>query len=251
MRYANRFTLAMVLIGILTLMCGCSQPPEEIEILCGNSFRDPMEELARQYEKQTGRHVEMSFGGSEQLLPQVELKAVGDVFVTHDPFMDKTKKTNALLRAVQVGFQAPVLVVRKGNPKKVESFEDLARPGLRVVLPDPEDSTCGQMVFKLLEEKQMKDAVLKNVGNRLVRHHASVANQLKLEVCDAGIMWNGVAHTFRDSLQVVKTPYEYDKETRVYVIGLNYTEQPEALEQFMEFARGKGPEVFAEFGYVK
>jgi ABC-type molybdate transport system substrate-binding protein len=64
-------------------------------------------------------------------------------------------------------------------------------------------------------------------------------------------MWNGVAHTFRGSLQVVKTPYEYDQEIRVYVIGLNYTKQPEALKQFMEFARGKGRDVFAEFGYVK
>ena len=30
-----------------------------------------------------------------------------------------------------------VILVRPGNPKKIESFEDLARPGVRVVHPDP------------------------------------------------------------------------------------------------------------------
>jgi hypothetical protein len=64
-------------------------------------------------------------------------------------------------------------------------------------------------------------------------------------------MWNGVAHTFRDSLEVVKTPYEYDQETRVHIMGLSYTKQGEAVKEFIEFARRRGPEVFAEFGYVK
>jgi ABC-type molybdate transport system substrate-binding protein len=72
-----------------------------------------------------------------------------------------------------------------------------------------------------------------------------------VQTVDAVIMWNGVSHTFRDSLQVVKTPYEYDQEIRVHVMSLNYSKLPEALKQFMEFAKGKAPEVFAEFGYVK
>ena len=92
---------------------------------------------------------------------------------------------------------------------------------------------------------------MKNVGNALFRSHSEVATAIKLGHRDAGVMWNGVAHTFRDSLQVVPAPYEYDEEIRVHIIGLNYSKQPEPVRQFIEFARQKGPTIFAEYGYVK
>jgi ABC-type molybdate transport system substrate-binding protein len=141
--------------------------------------------------------------------------------------------------------------VQKGNPKGLTSIEDLTQPGLKVALTDPQYSTCGEMVFALLEKKGIKEAVLKNVENRLTKGHSTLGNFLKTQTVDAVIMWNGVAHTFRDSLDVVKTPYEYDEEIRVHIIGLSYTKEPEALRQFINFARTKGPDIFAEYGYVK
>ncbi len=92
---------------------------------------------------------------------------------------------------------------------------------------------------------------MKNVENRLTKGHSNLGNFLKIQAVDAVIMWNGVAHTFRDSLDVVKTPYEYDEEIRVHIIGLSYSKEPELLKQFIEFARIRGPEIFAEYGYVK
>ena len=92
---------------------------------------------------------------------------------------------------------------------------------------------------------------MKNVGNRLTKGHSTLGTFLKTKVVDAVIMWNGVAHTFAEALEVVPTPYEYDKEIRVHVISLNYSEQPESLEEFMEFVKDKGPKVFSEHGYVK
>ena len=106
-------------------------------------------------------------------------------------------------------------------------------------------------VQKLLEKKGIKDNVLKNVGNRLTRGHSNIGTFLKTQAVDAGIMWNGVAHTFADSLEIVKTPYEYEQEIRVHIMGLSYTKQAEELRQFMEFARKRGPAIFAEHGYVK
>ncbi|NLF68849.1 MAG: solute-binding protein, partial [Candidatus Anammoximicrobium sp.] len=44
-----------------------------------------------------------------------------------------------------VGVVAPVVAVQKGNPKGLAKFDDLARPGLRVALSNPEYSTCGKM----------------------------------------------------------------------------------------------------------
>jgi ABC-type molybdate transport system substrate-binding protein len=64
-------------------------------------------------------------------------------------------------------------------------------------------------------------------------------------------MWNGVADVFGEDLQIIPTPYEYENEIRVHVIGLNYSKYPEKLKKFFDFVRERGPAVFAEHGYVK
>jgi molybdate transport system substrate-binding protein len=224
---------------------------EPITILCGSSFRPPMEKITKMYEKETGGRTELSFGGSEDHLPNVKTKSAGDVYVTHSPYQQYTQEAGALLREVKVGFLAPVLVVPKGNPKGIKKIEDLAKPGLQVILTNPEFSTCGEMTFALLEKKGIKDAVLENVGNAMFKHHSEVGNKMKLGLGDAAIMWNGVANNFLDAIDIVPVPYEYDEEIVVSVMGLSYTKHPKQVQKLLDFVEANGKEVFKEFGYVK
>jgi molybdate transport system substrate-binding protein len=165
--------------------------------------------------------------------------------------MDKTEEFGAMLRWVRVGYLAPALVVPKGNPKKIEKIEDLAKPGLQVLLNNPEYSTCGEMVYALLEKKGIKDQVLANVGNALFKHHSEIGTKLQLGFGDAGIMWNGVAHNFQDAIDVVPVPYEYAHEVRVGAIGLSYSSKKDLVEAFLKFTEQHGEKAFTEFGYVK
>jgi len=240
----------------LVIVAGCDKKgtedkKTELVLLCGSSFVEPAEELCAGFTAEAGIEIVSTVAGSEDFLPLVKTGQKGDILITHDPYLDETHKAGALLDSVQVGFVAPVLAVQKGNPKNIRSIEDLTREGLKVGLSDPKYSTCGEMVFALLEKKGIKGAVLKNVENRLTKGHSTLGTWLKTGMVDAVIMWNGVANTFKDSLDIVKTPYEYDTEIRVHVIGLNYSKQPEALRRFIDFTRKKGPAIFAEHGYVK
>ncbi|GAB6164104.1 molybdate ABC transporter substrate-binding protein [Thermostilla marina] len=254
----------MLVLGAL-MLAGCPKPDQtaqqgegesaaktELLILCGTSFRPPTEKLVEMFEKEhPDIDVLLSFGGSEDHLPHVQAKAQGDLYVTHDPYMQYTEEAGAMLRWVQVGYLCPVLVVQKGNPKNIQSIEDLTKEGIQVALPNPDYSTCGEMVFALLEKKGIKDAVLKNVGNAMFRSHADIGKQLKLGHADAGIMWNGVANEYLDAIDIVPTPYEYDEQIRVGVIGLSYTKHPDEVEAFLKFAEEHGQEVFKESGYLK
>ena len=224
---------------------------EPLTVLCGSSFRPPLEALVEGFTAETGAEVEISFGGSEELLPQVKIGKEGDVFITHDPYLDYTDEAGALLDAVHVGFVAPVLVVAKGNPKGIASINDLAKPGIEVALPNPEYSTCGEMLFALLEKKGMKDAVVANAEGAMFRSHSETGNALKLGTREAGVMWNGTANTFKDDLDIVQTPYEYDETIKVWIIGLGYSDQPDAVMAFLDYAREHGTEKFADHGYVK
>jgi molybdate transport system substrate-binding protein len=254
----------LLLAIAVILIPGCKKPRKaetqednremegkEILVLCGGSFRPPMEQLAKAFERKSGAKVLLSFGQSEDLLPQVRLGKTGDVFVSHDPYRDYVVEAEAHLRSEEVGFVAPVLVVRKGNPAGVKSIEDLAKPGLRVALPNPEFSTCGEMLFSLLEKKGIKKAVEKNAGNAVFRSHSETGNALKLGTRDAGVMWNGTAHNFLDAIDIVPTPYEYETVIRVWIIGLKYSKNPRLVGQFLDFCRSEGKRIFADFGYVR
>jgi molybdate transport system substrate-binding protein len=242
------------LFMLITGGCGTGEDqaiPDELVLLCGSSFVKPTDALIAEFTKKTGINVVTTTAGSEDFLPLVKAGQKGDILVTHDPYLDYVSEAGALEDHASVGFLSPVVAVQKGNPKGIKSIEDLTRPGLKVALTDPKYSTCGEMVFALLEKKGLKDKVMANVENRLTKGHSALGTFLKTKTVDAVIMWNGVANDFRDDLDTIKTTYEYDNEIRVHVIGLNYTSRPDLLKAFIAFAKEKGPAIYAGHGYVK
>ncbi len=254
----NRISVVAACLSLGSLWvtgCGSRETPpqakKELVVLCGNSFVPPAEKLIAQFKAKTGVDVITTAAGSEDFLPLVKAGKKGDILITHDPYLDQVREAKAYLDNAEVGFVAPVLAVTKGNPKGIKTIKDLTREGLRVGLTDPQYSTCGEMVYKLLEKQGIKDAVLKNVGNRLTKGHSNLGTLLQTGAVDAVIMWNGVADTFKEHLDVVPTPYEYDTTIRVHVIGLGYSKNPELVKQFVSFAKEQGKPVFASHGYVK
>lgn len=226
--------------------------PVELVLMCGSSFVKPAEQLCSEFTTENPNiKIVTTVAGSEDFLPLIKTGQKGDILISHDPYLDETEKAGALLDSVHCGYVAPVLAVQKGNPKGLKSIEDLTQAGLTVGLTDPQYSTCGEMVYALLEKKGIKDKVLANVDTRLTKGHSMLGTWLKMQTVDTVIMWNGVANTFKDDLEIVKTPYEYDEEIRVHVIGLSYSKQSEALKKFIAFAKDKAPAIFADHGYVK
>jgi len=221
MRKIEKYLSVAVITALLAFfIVGCGKDDTQAEdnelvVLCGSSFPNPMSELCSQFTEQTGIRFATTVAGSESHLPLIKTAHMGDIFVTHDPYLDYVRDANCLLDYVQVGY------------------------------------VSGEMVFALLEKKGIKEAVMKNVENRLTKGHSDLGTFLKTKTVDAVIMWNGVAYTFRDSLDVVPTPYEYDEEIRVHIMGLNYSRKPDLLRKFLEFAKNKGKAVFARHGYVK
>jgi len=245
----------LVIVGIIVILLLYYFLPgrsaAQLTILCGGSFKKPAEKLVEAFEQETGVDVEISFGQSEDHLPHVKAQRVGDVFISHSPYMKYTEDAQSASRWVLVGYISPVLVVKKGNPINLEKVEDMARPGLKVALPNPEFSTCGEMVEQLLKKKGIWDDVKQNVGNAFFRSHSQVATAIKVGDREAGMMWNGVAHAWLDDLEIVPTPYEYDEVIEVGVIGLSYSKQPEIVEKFLKFSEENGKNIFVEFGYTK
>lgn len=242
---------AILVSGLHFFLSESSESSGQLTVLCGGSFIYPAEKLVEAFEDETGISVEIAFGGCEDHLPHVKARDVGDIFIAHTPFMEYTEDADACSRWVHVGYISPVLVVKKGNPLGIKKIEDLARPGLKVALSNPQYSTCGQMVKDLLEKKGIWEDVEKNTGNAFFRTHAQVATAIDVGGRDAGMMWNGIAHIWLEKFEIVPVPYEYDQVIEVGVIGLGYSEHPELVEEFLKFTEKNGDAIFKEFGYIK
>jgi sulfate/thiosulfate-binding protein len=158
-----RFLSLMALTSICFLMTGCSKPPMELL----NASYDPTRELWGDlnaafipvYEKQTGEKltIKQSHAGSG---PQA--RAILDGLQADVATLSLWSDTNALhkkgnlikedwidqLPNRSLPYTSTVLfVVRKGNPKKVYDWADLAKPDIQIITPNPKTSGNGKLSF--------------------------------------------------------------------------------------------------------
>ncbi|MDP9496246.1 MAG: substrate-binding domain-containing protein, partial [Actinomycetota bacterium] len=132
---------AALLAGLLLLSaCGrtAAAPgaPRPLTVFAAASLTDVLRDLGALYERQPpGSRVTFSFAGSQSLVAQVQQGAPADVVVTADT-------TSADAVAGQLAGPARVLarnrlaiVTAPGDPERLRTLRDLARPGVRVV-PD-------------------------------------------------------------------------------------------------------------------
>ena len=113
--------LAVIVIFMILLNQSTKKTAGE-PLIChvGGTMKPVVTELAKMYEEKTGQAVEINSAGSGELLAHIELHKRGDVYVSHDPFLD------ILMTKFDLGVDGwllaeltPVIAVARGNPKNI------------------------------------------------------------------------------------------------------------------------------------
>lgn len=247
----NRRALSLLvgLILVAGLVVSGSAADGSLLVYCGAGMSEPMEEIADLFEEREGVEVQYTFGGSAQLLSQIELYQTGDLYVPgarsdiesaiERGFVDETR---------DVVYHVPCIVTPKGNPAGIDSLECLAEPGVRVALGDPTGPAIGKVSKKILESLGIWD----EVGENVVAFSGTV-NELLVYVslgqADAAIVWEDLFNP--DEMEMVEIPREKN-EIKVVSIGtLIFSEDKEVAERFMNFVVSEeGKEVFVDHGFV-
>jgi molybdate transport system substrate-binding protein len=224
-------------------------------------IRVPVEEIASQYEAETGVHVELQFGGSNTLLNQLQVNEyeTADLYLAADDFyLDKAVELGLARETLPIGHQRPVIAVRRDSDKSITSLADLIREDVSVSLANPDQAALGKAVREALREAQIGeanawDAVEAAVTERGVFKPTvnDVANDVKLGAVDAGLLWDTTVAMpkYRDELQAIGVA-ELDQPKLVGVAVLNSSQQPTEALRFARYltARDRGLPVFAEGG---
>jgi len=222
---------------------------DSLLVYCGAGLKEPMEEIAALFEEQEGIQIEYTFGGATQLLTQIELYQTGDLYMPGArSYIDLTIEKGFVDETANVVYHVPCIITPEGNPAGVDSLEDLAEPGVRVVLGDPMGPAIGKVSKKMLEDLGIWEEVEENV----VTFSVTVTELLvyiSLEEADAAIVWKNLYDP--DEMDKVEIPKEMNGIKVVPIGTLAFSEKKETAKKFMNFvASDEGKAVFADYGFA-
>lgn len=215
--------------------------------------RLPLEAIAADYERETGQRVELRFGPSEDILTKVRLPAPGDpadVFIpADDSYIRQARDLGLVAESIPLARVRAVVLLKKGNPKRLAAWADLLRDGVTVAVPNP-----GAAVGKLAREHLTRTRRWAALQPRVVDTGTvtEAANATKVGSADAAIVWDAVAGAAAYQGQTVLTPPELDGVTgRVEVAVLTQARDPAAALTFARYTAGpdRGLVHFRAFGF--
>ena len=241
--------LALGLLMFILSRMGNS-PPATLLLHCAASNKPVVERVAKQFQEETGIEVQTQFGPSQTLLAGIEVTSTGDLYLPADNQYLKQAEEKQLTKEVYpLVTMHGVIVVPKGNPKRVDSLEALTKTGLRLSQANPEAAAIGKVSKDELMKLGQWDALEANTQSFKTTVN-DVANDVKVGAADAGIVWDAVAVQYKD-LELIEVPELKDVVGHVDIAVLTTSHEPEAANKFARYlsASDKGLKVYQELGF--
>ena len=233
----------IVLSGLFVGLWWREQPSDfgsrtrSLVVYAAPTSRLPLEAIAADYERETGQHVELRFGASEDVLTRVRLPnpaEPGDVFVpADDSYIRHAREFGLVAEVFPIARVRAVVLLAKGNPKAITAWADLLRDGVIVAMPNP-GAAVGKLVRDHLSLTRNWTALKPRVTDTGTVTEA--ANATKIGSADAAIVWDAVAHAPAYRGQTILTLPELDAITgRIEAAVLNQSPDPAAAQKFARY----------------
>lgn len=242
--------LGVALSAVLGLSIMQGALADELFVYSGAGLKKPMEEIAVLYnETHQDTDIVFNYAGSGQLLTQLETTLKGDVFLVGSEVAYNVAKAKGLVGdAYEISHHTPAIVVLKGNPKNVQTLEDLTREDIKVILGEEKASAIGKTAQEILKKNQ-----LEAINDRVVSTANTVNEmvvQLTLGSADAMIATIDSVY-MSPKVEVIEIdPAQNIDQIVTGGVVLNSAQASEAT-QFMEFvASEEGQAIFARYGFA-
>ena len=227
--------VAAPLLAVL-IMSGCqasSPAPRPLIVFAAASLTKSFTALREAFtDAKAGAAIELSFGGSADLLSQLTQGAEADVLATADTATMAKADRAGLLAGPATSFATNhlTIAVAPGNPKGVKDFADLARVGVVVCAPQV---PCGAAV-RTVESRT-------GVALRPLSEESSVTdvlNKVTSGQADAGLVYVTDARAAGDKVTAVEFPESMDAVNTYQVAVLRNAADLALARRFVELVTG-------------
>jgi molybdate transport system substrate-binding protein len=248
MMFATRIVLAAALLA------APAAAAESLRVAAAISLKDALSQIAKEYEAQTGTHVELTFGSSGQLAAQIKSGAPIDLFISAaNQQVDELARDGLIDHATRrpiIGNKL-VLIVPADNLASVNSFESLADASVtKVALGEPRSVPAGQYAQQALKSLDL----LEKIKNKLV--YGSNVRQVLAYVergeVSAGIVYATDAQEAAGKVAVVAIAEDSTHEPIVYPGAVvKASDRKDTAKKFLEYLCGaEGRAVFESKGFT-
>jgi molybdate transport system substrate-binding protein len=145
----------------------------------------------------------------------------------------------------------PVILVRKGNPKLIQTLRDFLRPDVTLGLGDPQACAIGRASVRIFAKNGLNEGDIQ----KRVAFRSLTVNELGLHVevgkIDATIVWDATAAQYADSGEAVPIPRQQNILSTVPVAVLSFSNHEALGEEFAEFVTSeRGVQIFKKHHYA-
>ncbi len=259
-RYRKSVLTGVAVVALLVAGCvrdgkkndGDSDSRPRLLLYCGAGIRGAMAEMVREFEERQNVIIEVDYAGANVLLSSIKLTKRGDLYMPGDAlYVQQAEREGLIASSRDACYFIPVILVRKGNPKKILSVGDLSRRGLRIGFGDPEACAVGRVTNRILRANRVD---LANVEKNVVFRSLTV-NELGVHIkagrIDATIVWDAIAAQYPNEGEIVPIPKENNVISTVPIAVLRSSKHPKEAAAFQQFlVSEKGQAIFAKHHYT-
>lgn len=237
---------------VAALACGRgSSDANDATVLAAASLSEAFGELADAYERDhPGSRVVLELAASSTLAAQVRAGARFDVLATADErTMADAWRAGLVETPAALATNRLVVIAPLDDPGGIRGVEDLARPGVRVILAHS-DVPVGAYAREALAALGIEAAVEANVVSNALDVKA-VAAAVALGEADAGIVYaTDLTRELRKSVRVFPLPERVSVRATYAIAIASGPEHPASARAFLRLARSAvGRGILAAHGF--
>ena len=256
----------VIVAALLPVLFGCggSASSEEggesvLTVYAASSLTDTFGELQTNFEEEhPGTEMQLNFAGSSTLLTQLEQGAPADVFASADEARMDAAVSDGLAQSPQTFARNRLTIIAPaGNPAGIESYRDLAKPGITLVLAQDEVPVAQYAKESLTKANAVygsdfSERVLSNVASREADVRAA-ANRVAVGDADGTIVYTSDATpSLRERVEVIGIPEELNVVASYPIALLEGAQSPELAQRWVDLALSdEGQRVLESYGFER
>ena len=261
-----KLSCCVVVAALLPVLLGCGgsggsegSGESALTVYAASSLTEAFGELKDDFEEEnSGTEVRLNFAGSSALLTQLEQGAPADVFASADEAKMDDAVRDSLAQAPQTfARNRLIVIVPAGNPAGIESYRDLARPGITLVLAQDEVPVAQYAKESLTKANAVygsdfSERVLSNVASREADVKAA-ANRVAVGDADATIVYTSDATpSLRERVETIEIAEELNVLATYPIAVLEGAQSPELAQRWVDLVLSdEGQRVMESYGFER
>ncbi len=266
----SRFAIPAFLLFLVGALSACgshsanatSSPPRvTLNVFAAASLTNAFKEIGQKFQQaHAGVTVTFNFAGSQQLAQQINQGAPADVFASANQ-----TQMNVAIQGGSIDASSSkvfvhnrlVLIFPKSNPGQINQLQDLAKPGLKIVLAAasvPAGQYAVDFLGKASADPSFSPDYKANVLKNVVSYETdveTVVSKVTLGEADAGIVYTTDALANSSQLGQIAIPTNLQTEATYPIAPVKGSKNAATAQQFVDYVLSSaGQQVLTSFGFL-